>query len=207
MATPTGLPSHAQVLSELVQAEKAEGWMARCEQAGRYLVLNTAFVAALARVLKSLGEAPVLEVCAGSGSLAQALRECGIEVVATDADPPTGFRAQVQPWTAEEALRRHPSRVVLGSFVPVDAGVDRRVLDDFRVRHYLVLNACLDGVFGPRCIWTHAGWTRTPLDEVTRWMVTRHDVWLSDDLPLLSHGEAWLLSRIGPTGHESGTLV
>lgn len=103
--------------------------------------------------------------------------------------------------TASEALRRHPAPVVLGSFVPCDSGVDREVVESPHVRHYVALNARLGGEFGSAELWTRPGWTLTPLDEVTRWMITRHDAWLGPGKPLLLHGEAWRLSRdLDPSG-------
>lgn len=171
--------------------------MARCLESGRYLALSAPFVGALARVLRSLGDAPVLEICAGEGALARALEMYDVSIRPTDASPPASAAASVERLTAHEALALHRPRVVLGSFVPWDAGVDRCVLSDANVRHYVVLGARLGGTLGSGCLWTVDGWTRTPLAEVTRWMVSRHDVWLGDDRPLLGHGEAWLLSRTG----------
>lgn len=195
-AVPTAvLPSHARVLAELAEAEQAEGWLARCEASGRHLVLNSAFVEELAGMFRNLGREPVLEVCAGDGSLATALRGCGVEVIATDARPPAAAEGRVERLTAEQALAKYRPRVVLGSFVPVDAGVDRRVLDSPDVWEYLVLNARLGGEFGARCLWTDAGWSRTPLGRVTSCMVSRHDAWLGPWMRTSRHGEAWLLSQ------------
>ncbi|MPY88252.1 MAG: hypothetical protein GEU99_10035 [Luteitalea sp.] len=189
------LPSYAEVLARLAAAEQAEGWLARSVEAGRYLALNVPFVDALADTLRRLDASPVLEICAGDGSLTAALRRRGIAVTATDAQPPFRTEIPVEPLTADEAIRRDRPRVVLGSFVPVDGRVDRQVLDSPEVRHYVVLNTRLGGEYGAACLWTHPGWTRTPLADVTRWMICRHDVWLGADTPPLTHGEAWLLSR------------
>jgi putative intracellular protease/amidase len=195
-AVTTGLPSHARVLAELASAERAEGWLARCADAGRYVTLHRTFVDALARVLRPLaaGRGPVLEVCAGDGTLAAALRAHGVAVVATDADPPPGAIA-VERLTASDALRLHDPAVVLGCFVPYDAGVDRQVLDHPGVRDYVVLNARLAGALGADCLWTRAGWDRRRLAAVATRMLCRHDVWLDDAQPVLRFGEAWCLSR------------
>jgi hypothetical protein len=197
------VPSHEQVLAELAETEMAEGWLARCEDAGQYVALNAPFVRTLAGVLQALGAAPVLEVCAGDGSLAAALRYSGVEVIATDVQPPTHALTSVEPISADEALRRYRPRVVLGSFVPVDADVDQRVLDSPEVWEYVVLNARLGGEFGAPCLWTHGGWTRTPLGKVKEWMVSRHDVWLGPGVPPLSHSEAWRFSRIAPAEYKT----
>lgn len=187
-----------RVLEELMAAERADGWLARCEEAGRHVALSEPLVEALAAALRTLGR-PALEICAGDGALARALAAQGVPIVATDADPPGGDSREVERLTADEALRRHRPTVVLGSFVPVDSGVDRRVLWDPSVRHYVVLNARLSGALGPDLLWTLPGWARTPLPEVTRWLLTRHDVWLGGSR-VLKHGEGWLLTREGDFG-------
>jgi hypothetical protein len=162
---------------------------------GRYLALNVSFVATLAEHLRSLGNAPVLEICAGDGSLARSLSQTGIEVVATDRKPPAGARADVHTLAHSGALATYRPRVVLGSFVPADAGIDRQVLESSHVLHYLVLNARVGAEFGSSHLWSAAGWDRAPLEAVTRWMLCRHDVWLGSAVPPLLHGEAWLFSR------------
>lgn len=192
----TQLPSHARVLDELARAERADGWMARCADAGRFVTLSRPFVDALAGALRPLVEegAYVLEVCAGDGALAAALRRRGVAVLATDADPPARS-ATVERLTAREALCRYDPEVVLGSFVPMDAGVDHQVLDHPRVREYVVLNARLSGAFGAECLWTPGGWDHRLLPAVTASMVCRHDVWIGDAQPVLRFGEAWWFSR------------
>ena len=197
LAVPVG--DHESVVAEMEEAERQEGWLARCEEAGRYLALNAPLVEALALELRSLGEERVLEVGAGDGSLATALRARGVRVAATDAKRPPYVRSRVEALPAVEALRRHRAPVVLGSFIPFDSGVDSHVLRSSHVRHYIVLDARLGGELGSRELWSHPGWTRTPLDEVSRWMITRHDVWLGAGRPLVLHGEAWRLSRVEPT--------
>ncbi|MPZ16916.1 MAG: hypothetical protein GEV06_03205 [Luteitalea sp.] len=186
---------YSELLAAFAAAEEAEGWLARCVEAGRYLALSVQFVDALATALRRLGQSPVVEICAGDAALAAALGSRGLAVTATDLRPPPRTETQVEPLAVDEALRRHRPRVVLASFVPVDTGVDRHVLDCPGVQHYVVLNARLGGECGTVCLWTHPGWTRTPLEAVTRWMICRHDVWLGTERPPLTHGEAWLLSR------------
>lgn len=198
---PAKLASRADVLGALAAAERAEGWLAECMDAGRYLALSAPFVDALAEALRCLGTSPVLEVCAGDGSLAAALGSRGTTIAATDVRPPAQTKARVEPLATDEALRCYRPRVVLGSFVPVDSLVDQQVLDAPDVRHYVLLNARLGGELGARCLWTHPGWRRMPLEQVTRWMICRHDVWLGLARRLLTHGEAWLFSRSEENAH------
>ena len=78
-----------------------------------------------------------MEVGSGDGELAELLGVAGVPVTATDADPPK--EARVERRTAADALRIWRPAVVLGSFVPVDSGVDRLVMRYPSVRHYVVL--------------------------------------------------------------------
>jgi len=168
-----------------------------CERAGLYLAPCRELVAALAALLGRLARGGVvLEVCAGRGELAAALTEAGQGVLATDADPPAG--SSVLRMTAGEALRRCRPRVVLGAFVPVDAGVDEAVLSCPSVEHYVLLNARIGGAFGSPALWRRPGWRAEPVAQIARWMITRHDVWLASPATrILTHGEAWLLSHGG----------
>ena len=180
----------------MAAAEAGDGWLSACEATGRFLAPCRELVDALAEHLRSLAAGPVLEVCAGGGGLAAALRRSGVAVEATDADPPPG--APVQRATALEALRRYRRKVVLGSFVPVDAGVDEAVLGFPSVRHYVVLGSRLGGELGSAALWNSAGWSAWPLKQVARWMLTRHDVWIGPSHgQILRHGEAWHFARGG----------
>jgi len=188
-------PTQQQILAELAEAEHGAGWLAVCEEAGRYLVLSRELVDALVDALGPL-PGPVLEVCAGRGELAEALRSGGgLDVLAADADPFPG--SAVVRAAAPEAIERFEPATVIGCFVPFDAGVDRAVLAAPSVQNYLVLGARLGGQLGSRELWNSPGWSRAPVPLVARWMITRHDVWLGPDRPLLKHGEAWLLRRTG----------
>lgn len=189
------LPRYDRVISELVAAERAEGWLARCHDEGRYLVPTEELVDEMVRLLVGLGDGPVVEICAGDGSLARALRSGGVGVIATDVSPSVRRPWEVRTLAAHEALDRYRPRVVIGSFVPVDADVDRRVLADPDVRHYLVFTARIGHDDGSRPDWDRPGWSRKVVPELTRWLITRHDGWMGEHLPVLRRGEAWLLSR------------
>ena len=177
-------------LEEIAAAERGDGWLSACARDGRFLIPTEQFVEALSELLRRLDAGPVLEVCAGSGELAVAIRSTGVPVVATDADPPAGSPVVRAP--AEEALRRYRPVVVLGCFVPVDAGVDPLVMGFPSVRHYVVLGARVGGLFGSADLRRNASWTAEPLEQLTRWMLTRHDAWI-DRRTILRRGEAWHL--------------
>jgi hypothetical protein len=195
------LPTFESQLDEIARAERGDGWLCACEEQGQFLALTQELVTALAESLRDLDAGPILEICAGRGELAEAIRATGVHVVATDADPPAD--APVTRASAEEALRRFRPAVVLGSFVPVDAGVDELVLGFPSVRHYVVLGARIGGLFGSSVLWQAPGWTAEPLEQVARWMLTRHDVWLGPSEPaVLQHGEAWHLRRQDRNEHH-----
>lgn len=188
------LPSFEQVLADLAAAEDAEGWLARCEEREQFLVLTRELVNAVGALLQPFsGLGPMLEVCAGAGELANALRAAGVSMIATDMAPLLGAHVVALP--AADALRAYEPAVVLGAFVPFNAGVDEAVLACGAVRHYLVLNARIGGQLGSEALWRTAGWTPQALPDVSRWMLTRHDVWVGGEREVLQHGEAWLLSR------------
>ncbi len=138
MAGASTLPDFESWLDQIAAAERGDGWLSTCDQSGRYLAPNRQLAASLACLLLELaGKGPVLEVCAGGGELAGALAAAGVPVVAVDANPPPD--GPVRRMTADEALRRYRPSVVLGAFVPFDAGVDERVLACPSLRHYVVL--------------------------------------------------------------------
>ena len=195
------LLSFAQWRRRLVASEQGDGWIAECVDGGRFLAVNQELVDALSMTLRQLaGNGPVLEVCAGSGELARALTAAGLDLEATDVEP--AARSEVLRLSAESALRRFRPSVVLGAFVPVDAGVDEAVLACPTVKHYVVLNARIGATLGSSTLWQASGWRAEPLEAVQPWMLTRHDVWMGSldraSCPtgnLLQHGEAWLFTR------------
>ncbi len=186
------LPTFEFVLDQIIAAEGREGWLCASEDAERFLSPCRELVESLAETLDALGDGPVLEVAAGGGELAAGLQSAGATIVATDIDPPEG--SEVGRESAEDALRRYHPAVVLGSFIPVDSDVDRLVMSFPTVRHYLVLGARIGGFLGSDELWHNSAWISTPLETVTRWMLTRHDVWI-DNRRTLRHGEAWHFAR------------
>lgn len=201
MTAATSLPTHEVQLHELVLAEQREGWLSVCMDAGRYLPPNRQLVDALSAFLGSLAAGPIVEVCAGSGELAEELAATGLAIVATDAAAPAV--SLVVRATAAEALRRYRPTVVLGSFVPHDAIVDEAVMSFPSVQHYVVLNARVGGMLGCGALWNTPGWTGKFCPRISRWMLTRHDVWMAtDDRSILQHGEAWHFRRSTGSGSK-----
>ncbi len=197
------LLSFAEGRARLVAAEASTGWLDECDDAGRFLAVSRELVEALAQVLLRLaGNGPVLEVCAGSGALARSLAAMGVRVQATDAEPP--HASEVLPMSAQAALHQFQPSVVLGVFVPHDAGVDEAVLACPSVQHYVIVNARIGGALGSPSLWTAPGWKSEPLDDIRRWVLTRHDVWRGragrKGGDILQHGEVWHFERSGKRG-------
>ncbi len=196
------LPCFARRREHLIAAERSTGWFDECDDAGRFLAVSQELVDALALTLRRLaGNSKVLEVCAGSGELVRPLAALGVHLQATDAEPPEG--SEVLRMSAEAALRHlHPS-VVLGVFVPHDAGVDEAVLACPSVQHYLIVNARIGGSLGSPSLWNARGWKSELMEDIRRWVITRHDVWLGHagmkDGDILQHGEVWHFARIAAT--------
>jgi hypothetical protein len=193
-AAPASLPTFETQLERLADTERSDGWLVSCDEAGCYLAINQEMVAAVASFLRGLRDkGPRLEVCAGNGELAWALCRRGVNLTATDVQPtgPSVLRA-----SAHAALRRYRPTVVLGSFVPVDARVDEQVLACPSVRNYLVLNACIGDECGSAALWRTVGWSGRRVPQISRWMLTRHDVWTGPERQsVIRHGEAWCFSR------------
>jgi hypothetical protein len=101
--------------------------------------------------------------------------------------------------SAQASLRHFQPAVVLGVFVPHDAGVDEAVLACPSVQHYVVVNARIGGALGSPSLWAAPGWKCEPWDDVRRWVLTRHDVWLGhagrEGSDILQHGEVWHFER------------
>jgi len=194
MASTLDLLDFNAWLQEMAAAERSDGWLCACADAGRYLMPAAELVAELAGFLASVSADPVLEICGGDGRLASALAARGGAGACHDHDPPAG--APVARVDALTALRRYQPTVVLGAFVPCDAGVDEAVLACPSVEHYVVLGARVGGLLGSPAAWNHAAWHAEPLPRIGRWMLTRHDVWLGESgRPVLQHGEAWHFRR------------
>ncbi len=196
------LPRFARWRERLIVAERSTGWLDECHEAGRFLAVSQELVDALAPTLRRLaGNGLVLEVCAGSGELARPLAALGVRLQATDAEPPAG--SEVLRMSAQAALRHFQPSVVLGVFVPHDAGVDEAVLACPAIQHYIIVNARIGGAMGSPSLWNAPGWGPRPLEDIRRWVLTRHDVWLGhageNNGDVLQHGEVWHFTRTGVT--------
>ncbi|MFZ5831680.1 MAG: hypothetical protein ACOY3P_16460 [Planctomycetota bacterium] len=140
----TETPPFADWLRRIAAAETGDGWLVECADRGQMLALSEEFVQSLVEQMHVAARGgTVLEVCAGDGALAAALRRHGVDTVAIDADPPA--KSDVVRLTAAEALARFEPRVVLAAFAPIDSGVARAVLAAPSVRECIVLGATIGG--------------------------------------------------------------
>jgi hypothetical protein len=195
------LPCFTEWRERLIIAEQGAGWFDECDDAKRFLAVSSELVDALALTLRRFaGNSLVLEVCAGAGELAGPLNALGVRLQATDINPPEGSKAL--RLSAQAALHRFHPVVVLGVFVPHDAGVDEVVLACPSVQHYIMINARIGGAIGSTSLWNTPDWKAEPLDDIRRWVITRHDVCLGhaggDNGDILQHGEAWYFARTAP---------
>jgi len=159
----------------------ADSWLEWCEQRTVFFLPTIEFAQALAPVVGGIirpltATAPVLEVCAGEGLLAEALRAEGLQIVATDADPsPLARKRGVERASAAEALETLEPVLVRGCWVPADSGVDSAVMASPTVKHYLVINHSVNGIVGSEALWTTPGWTSERLRSAERYALCKFD--------------------------------
>lgn len=173
-------------------------WLEFCERHGIFQLLTREYVKILAAHLKPLAPRRVLEVGAGGGRLAAALRTHALNVVATD---PGGWPGVASPtWVEQmgtaEALARHDPDLVIGAWLPADTPSHRQVLSSPGVRWYCVIDHEQNGVVGAEMLADTPGWAATRLADADRWALTRWDC-LSEIThgELIQHGVTLLFAR------------
>jgi hypothetical protein len=159
------LPTNAALDARLADPGTRAGFVAVCRARGIYHLPTVEFVTALTRILKQL-PGPWLEVGAGRGDLARALRAAGVPITATDdgawwSDP---LPDDVGPYAALAALTRYQPGTLLCVWPP--RGTDWPAL--FRaipsVRAYLLVGDGPRGMTGDTVSWSGApGWRRRTL--------------------------------------------
>jgi hypothetical protein len=176
-------------------------WLEFCERHGLYQVVTREYAEILASRLKRLSPRRILEVGAGSGRLASALRARGLDILATD---PGTWPGSVPPAWVEragigEALARHRPELVIGAWLPADTPAHRQVLSDPGVRWYCVIDHHQNGIVGAEALADTPGWDVTRLAEADRWALTRWDS-LTDITHgnLVQHGVTLLFARQTP---------
>lgn len=167
------METYAEVLEHV-----NEGWFSwhkRCRTSSGALIfqyLNVEFVEALAQYLRGKGR--VLEVGAGDGWLAQALRNRGVSIIATD-----DGSMRIKPVTPVEcldyrkAIQKFQPDLILCSWMPLREDWTpsfREAVDEY------VLIGEDGGCCGTPEAWRpSSGWTAENLKDVTRWSIGRSD--------------------------------
>ncbi len=145
--------------------------------------LTREFVEALAARLRASSGAPVLEVGAGRGDLARALRGCGVPVVATDEGSwldgrlrwPRGVPEGVERLDYRAALARYRPGIVLCSWMPQGEDWTPAFRACPGVREYVLIGEEPGGSTGTRASFeAPPPWRRASLDGIARHGFTRN---------------------------------
>lgn len=152
-------------------AERGDGWINWCDDAGVYIAPSREFVAELAAVIRCCTE-PVIEVAAGDGRLTAALSQNGCRVIASD--PGSGARAVVRS-TAAEALAEYRPATVLACFPPVDADIELSVFRCGSVQDFIYIGPIINDRPGPESLWNAHGWKSQHLSRLNEVMLSRLD--------------------------------
>lgn len=148
-------------------AERSNGWLAWCEGRGLFVIPSDEFVAAL----REVAPADALEIGAGDGTLAGLL---GIRAT----DPRGG---PVEALDAREAIAKYAPGAVLTVFPPIDAGIEKIVLESPGVNWYLYIGPLIYGRPGPAALWRSLdraepmGWAAEEPEAVNGVLLTRLD--------------------------------
>ena len=113
------LPTNAALDERLAQAETRAGFLPVCRARGYYHLPTAEFVRALVRLLRSL-PGPYLDVGAGQGAVARAVRAAGVPLIATDDGTwwPEGLPPDVERRDLANALTAHRPGTVLTVWPP-----------------------------------------------------------------------------------------
>lgn len=196
-AASDSIPSHAAWLEQMERAERTEGWLTWCNSASLFVAANREFVAALAFAISAAEPLkPALEIAAGAGVLACALEAEGLNVIATDAESGGG---KVRKFDAVTALDRFSPDVVLASFAPMGAGIERAMLSYPSVHSIFYIGPLIHERVGPEALWLDPAWQSESLPEVDRYLISRLD--FLTDFTRATHqrraGTVWLRRRRG----------
>lgn len=161
------LPTNAALDARLADPATRAGFVAVCRAAGIYHLPTVEFVSALARILKRLPE-PWLEVGAGRGGLARALRAAGVPITATDdgawwLDP---LPPDVERCAITDALQCYQPRTTLCVWPPRGTNWPALFRAAPSVRAYLLIGDGPRGMAGDAASWeSAAGWRRRALPQ------------------------------------------
>lgn len=175
-----------------------------CDQFGIYQILNKEFNDALAREIKALGLKPVLEVGAGCGDLARALRRRGIEIHAVDSymeqlpERASQLTDLPEKMDYKTAMDKYQPELIICSWMP--RGEDWT--PDFRacpsVKAYILIGE-VDGNCGTKEMYgDYPGWQNRVLKEPNKWSLCRLDNGVDFEHPELwwRHSQVLIYERV-----------
>ncbi len=161
-------PTNGALDARLADAGTRVGFVPVCRARGYFHLPTAEFVAALAGALRRL-PGPYLEVGAGQGALARAVRAVGVPLIAADdgawwpdALPPDVARMDVQT-----ALTHHAPGTALVVWPPRNTHWPALFRATGSVCAYLIIGEGAGGMTGDDAAWAEAaGWSRTWLPDL-----------------------------------------
>lgn len=154
------LPTNADLDARLADPGTRAGFVTLCRSRGIYHLPTAEFVIALAALLRRL-PAPCLEVGAGRGDLARAIRACGVPIVATDDGTwwEEDLPEDVARCDVSAALESYRPGTVLSVWPPRATDWPARFRAAPSVRAYLLIGDGARGMTGGAAAWAGAaGW-------------------------------------------------
>ncbi|MGI8687559.1 MAG: hypothetical protein ACR2M3_03175 [Thermomicrobiales bacterium] len=166
--TARPLPTNAALDARLADPATRAGFVAVCRAQGIYHLPTVEIVSALAHTLKRL-PAPWLEVGAGRGDLARALRAAGVPITATDDGAwwPDPLPADVERCAITDALQRYQPGIALCVWSPRGTNWPALFRATPSIRAYLLIGDGPHGMTGNAASWSGApGWRRRALPHL-----------------------------------------
>jgi hypothetical protein len=154
------------------QAELSDSWLNWCRDRGVFVACAEELVTALANALRN-SPPLILEVGAGSAQLAHELQRQNVAITPAD---PMSTNTSVIPLDARKALSIYRPATVFSSFLPVDAGIEKEILQCPSVQRYLYIGPKIMGRTGPESLWRSSGWEAREVPEIDRCLISRLDV-------------------------------
>jgi len=161
---------------------------AYCDKFGIYQILNQEFNDALAKEIKKHNLKPVLEVGAGSGDLARAMRSRGIQMYAVDTfDQPLPERALnlgdlPEKMDYKEAIDKYKPELIICSWMPPGEDWTPVFRASESVKAYILIGEVeecgTDNTYGE-----FPGWNNYVLKGPNKWSMCRSDKGLDFDQP------------------------
>lgn len=162
------LPTNAALDARLANPATRAGFVAVCRTDGIFHLPTAEFVAGLAHLLYRLPE-PCLEIGAGRGGLARALRAAGVPMTATDEGAwwPDPLPDDVERCAVEVALERYRPATVLCVWPPRRTNWPALFRAAPSVQAYLLIGDGPHGMTGAAASWSGApGWRCRTLSQL-----------------------------------------